>query len=190
MTRTSALWSALAFSVGAATIAACSAHGPTSSGSVAAASTARNVDLTKMTCAEFLTLGEDVQPRAVAWLDGYSKAGTLKAQDVGEVDIDRQMDVLVVACKQDPKPTFWDKVRAHLPGGSRKVKPTKMTCQEFMDLSETERPEVAYWLDGYNHGVQQQVAVQVDLQRDVAVIVVECKPVPKESLWTKIKQHF
>ena len=142
-----------------------------------------------MTCAEFLALGEDVQPRAVAWLDGYSKAERSRPRMSGG-HIDRQMDVLVVACKQDPSLMFWDKVRAHLPGGSRKVKPTKMTCQEFMDLSETERPEVAYWLDGYNHGVQQQVAVQVDLQRDVAVVVVECKPVPKESVWTKIKQHF
>ena len=175
----------------AVTMAACSTHTPAPSAGVAVpAAAAHKVNPTKMTCAEFLALGEDVQPRVVAWLDGYSKGGTLKAQDVGEVDIDRQMEVLIVACRQDPKPTFWDKVRAHLPGGSKKVQPTKMSCQEFIDLSQTERPEVAYWLDGYNHGVQRDTVGEVDLQRDVAVIAVECTPAPKESLWAKVKQHF
>ena len=48
-------------------------------------------DLTKITCEEFLGLSEDVQPRAVAWLDGYSKAGKLKEEDIGEVDVDRRL---------------------------------------------------------------------------------------------------
>ena len=39
---------------------------------------AKKANLPKMTCEEFLGLSEDVQPRAVAWLDGYSKGGTLK----------------------------------------------------------------------------------------------------------------
>ncbi|TMA53323.1 MAG: hypothetical protein E6J76_04810 [Deltaproteobacteria bacterium] len=114
---------------------------------------AKKANLPKMTCEEFLSLSEDVQPRAVAWLDGYSKGGTLKEQDIGEVDVDRQMAVLVVACKQDPKKTLWDKVRAHLPGG-KKVKPTKMTCQEYVDLEQSVRPELVYWADGYAKGTR------------------------------------
>lgn len=132
-----------------------------------------------------------MQPRAVAWLDGYSKGGKLKDEDVAEIDVDRQMAVLVVACKEEPKKTLWDKMRSHLPGG-KKVKPVKMTCQEFVDLDETDRPELVYWIDGYNKAkrVQEGAAGEVDLQRDVGVVVVDCKQAPKESLWTRIKKHL
>src|SRR5439155_18377458 len=111
---------------------------------------AKTVKPTKMTCEEFLALGDSVKPAAVAYLDGYSKAGKLKEENIGEVDVDREVAVLVVACKQEPKKTLWDKIRDHLPGGKRKVKPTKMTCQEFVDLDQTVRPEAVYWAEGYD----------------------------------------
>ena len=155
----------------------------------AASAALSKLDPRRTTCAEFASLGEDVQPRVVAWMDGYSR-GRLKTQDVGVLDVDRQTDTLVVACQESPKVTFWDKVRAHLPGGSKQVKPAKMTCEEFANLSETQRPEVAYFLDGYNHGVKQEAVGVVDFKRDVDTIVIACKPTPKESVWSKIKQHF
>ena len=153
---------------------------------------ARKADPTKMTCEEFLALGESVRPRAVAYLDGYSKGGKLKEEDVAEVDVDRQLDVLVVECTQEPKKTLWDKLRAHLPGGSEKVTPTKMTCEEYVSLKESVRPELVYWADGYNKAktVQEGVAGEVDLERDVAVVYEECKQAPKESLWAKLKKHI
>ncbi len=175
MTRSSWLLSAVAIGIAASAITA----------------EAKTVNPPKMTCTEFLALSEDIQPRAVAWMDGYSAAGKLKEQDVGEIDVDRQTEVLVVACKEDPKVTFWDKVRAHLPG-KKKVKPTKMTCQEFVDLDETVKPEAVYWAAGYNAAtkVKEGVAGEVDLERDVGVVVIDCKQAPKESFWTKVKKHF
>jgi acid stress chaperone HdeA len=153
---------------------------------------AKKTNLTKMTCEEFLGLSEDVQPRAVAWLDGYSKSGKLKEEDVGEVDVDRQMAVLVVACKEDPKKTLWDKISAHLPAGMHKAKPTKMTCQEYVDMQQTDRPELVYWADGYNRRakVKEGAVDEVDLERDVAVIYEDCQQAPKESLWAKLKKHL
>ena len=152
----------------------------------------KTAKLPEMTCEEFLGLSEDVRPRAVAWLDGYSKGGKLKEQDIGEIDVDRQMAALVVVCEQDPKQSFWDKIRGHLPGGSRKVKPAKLTCQEFVALDQTVRPEVVYWAEGYNRAakVQQGTVGEVDLERDVAVIVEECKQAPTESFWAKMKTHL
>ena len=152
---------------------------------------AKTVKPTKMTCEEFLALGDSVKPAAVAYLDGYSKAGKLKDEDIGEVDVDREVAVLVVACKEDPKKTLWDKIRDHLPGGKRKIKPTKMTCQEFVDLDERVRPEAVYWAEGYNKAtkVKTDEVGEVDLERDVAVVYEECKPAPKESFWSKIKKH-
>jgi hypothetical protein len=150
---------------------------------------AKKVNPTKMTCEEFLALGESIQPRAVAYLDGYSKRGKLKEEDVAEVDVDRQMAVLVVACKEDPKKTLWDKVRAHLPGG-KKVKPTKMVCQDYVAMDETDRPELVYWASGYHKGVKETDAGEVDLESDVAVVYEECKAAPKESFWSKVKKHL
>jgi hypothetical protein len=155
------------------------------------AAAAKNVQPPKMTCEEFLSLDDDAQARTVAWADGYDKGGRIDEEDVGEVDVDREMAVLVVACKEDPKKSFWDKVRAHLPGG-KKVKPVKMTCQEFIDMDESVRPELVYWADGYNKAkkMKEGVAGEVDLEQDVAVVYEECKQAPKESVWAKIKQHF
>jgi acid stress chaperone HdeA len=100
--------------------------------------------------------------------------------------------VLVVSCQQDPKATLWDKIRAKMPFGSKKVKPIKMTCDDFMALGESEKPEVAYWLAGYNAAKKTDVAAsgEVDLETDTAVLLQECKPAPKASLWEKIKKKF
>lgn len=186
MTSSNVRRAALGAGLLAATLAACAQRAP----APPPAPTSFKLDPRKTTCAEFVGLGETIQPRVIAWMDGYSRAGTLQQQDVGQVDVDRQTDVVVVACEQAPTESFWQKIRAHLPGGSKKVEPTKMTCEEFASLSETERPEVAYWLDGYNHGVRQETAGVVDFQRDTATVLVACKPTPKESVWSKIKQAF
>jgi acid stress chaperone HdeA len=153
---------------------------------------AKKHNLPKMTCEEFLALGEDLQPRAVAWLDGYSKGGKLKEEDLGEVDVDRQVEVLVVSCKEDPKKTLWDKIQEKLPGASKRVKPVKMTCEDFVALTESERPELYYFAKGYNRGskVKEDVSGEVDLEKDTAVVYQECKQAPKESFWAKVKKHF
>ena len=153
---------------------------------------AKKHNLPKMTCEEFLALGEDIQPRAVAWLDGYSKGGKLKEEDVGEIDVDRETAVLVVSCKEDPKKNLWEKIQEKLPGGKKRVKPVKMTCEDYVALSESERPELYYWAKGYNRGskVKENVSGEVDLEKDTAVVYQECKQAPKESFWAKVKKHF
>ena len=145
----------------------------------------------KMTCEEFLALGEDYQRRAVAYLDGYSAGGKLKEEDVAEVDVDRQMAVLVVACKEEPKKTLWDKIRSKLPGG-KKVKPTKMTCEEYVALDQKVQPEMVYWAQGYDKAkkLKEGDLGEVELERDVAVVYVDCKQAPKESFWSKVKKHI
>jgi len=142
-------------------------------------------DATKVTCEEFAAQSPEGQARITAFLDGYSKRGK-KIEDIGTIDVQRQLDVLVVSCKQDPKATLWGKIKAHMPGGKKKVDP-KMTCEEFLALGSSVQPEVAYWLDGYNRKENVVDAGQVDLERDMAVLVQECKPAPKESLWKRIK---
>ena len=156
-----------------------------------AVASAKKVDAAKVTCEEFLAMGSDVQPRLVAYLDGRSKSGQ-KVEAVGEVDVQRDMSVLVVACQQDPKATFWDKVKAKLPVGKKKAKSVPMTCEEYMSLDKESQPETAYFVAGYNKKTNTEVAAadEVDLETDTAVLLVDCKPTPKASLWEKLKKHF
>ena len=145
----------------------------------------------KMTCEEFAAQTPEAQTRVAAFLDGYSKGGKKFADD-SEVDVDRELDMLVVSCTQEPKATLWDKIKAHMPGGKKKVKPVKMTCEEFLALDSDVQPEVAYWLAGYDAASKTDVddSGEVDLETDTAVLVQECKPAPKASLWEKIKKKF
>src|SRR5207245_14188 len=57
----------------------------------------------KMSCEESLGLSDSVKPQAVAYLDGYTKGGKLKEEDIAEVDVDREVAVLVAACTEEPK---------------------------------------------------------------------------------------
>lgn len=142
----------------------------------------------KMTCEEFAAHSTQSQQRVAAYLDGYSKRGK-PIEDVADVDVERDVDVLVVACKETPKLTLWDKIRAHLPGGKKKVKPVKMNCEEYLTYSSDTQGEVAYWLAGY-HGGEVDGADEVDVEHDVALLVEECKVAPKVSVWERIKKKF
>ncbi len=152
----------------------------------AAGAAKRNVP--KMTCEEFAAHSTTTQLREAAWLDGYSKRGK-PIGDVAEVDVERDVDAIVIDCKQTPKVTLWDRIRAHLPGGKRKVKAVKMNCEEFLTYTSNVQGEVAYWLAGY-HGTQVDGADEVDVEHDVAVLVEECKIAPKASVWERIKSKF
>jgi hypothetical protein len=59
-------------------------------------------------------------------------------------------------------------------------------------MSKTARPELYYFAKGYNRGskVKENVSGEVDLEKDVAVVVQECKQAPKESFWARVKKHF
>lgn len=152
---------------------------------------AKKKNAPKMTCEEFAAQTPEAQTRVAAYLDGYTKGGT-EVTAADEVEVDRELDVLVVSCTQEPKATLWDKIKKHLPGGKKKVKPVAMTCEEFLSLSSDVQPEVAYWLAGYDAARNKAVAAsgEVDLETDTAVLIEECKPTPKASLWERIQKKF
>jgi hypothetical protein len=147
-------------------------------------------DPVTITCEEFASATPEAQSRVAAYLDGYSKGGK-KIEDIDEIDTDRDLDTLVVSCTQQPKLSFWQKIEMKLPGGKKHVK-IPMTCEDFLALGSDDQPEAAYYLAGYNRATKTTVdaAGEIDLEQDVAVLVQECKPAPKESLWARIKKHF
>jgi hypothetical protein len=156
-----------------------------------AAPAAAKKDPTKITCEEFAAQTPEGQARITAFLDGYSKRGK-KVEDVGEVDVQRELNVLVLSCAEQPKATFWDKVKMKLPGGKKRVKPVQMTCEDYLSLSSDVQPEVAYWLAGYNRKTktETEAAGEVDLEQDTAVLIEACKPTPKAPLWQRVKEKL
>jgi len=167
--------------------------------------TGKKVDPTKMTCAEFVALTEEAQPRVVAWLDGYSSGAKAKPEAVPVV-VKREIAHIVEECTETPKQSLWDKIRGKLPGGKKTVaNPAKMTCEEFVALEKPAQPEVAYWMDGYNEGAQKGQpetkgakaadgeatgAADVALDADVVAVVEECRVEPKQALSDEIKKKF
>src|SRR5262245_53925682 len=118
---------------------------------------AKKVDATKITCEEFAAQTPEDQEKITAFLHGYSKKGV--AEDaLGEVEVDRVLDVAAIGCVEQPKATLWDKFLAKIPGGKKLIKPVKMTCEEFMALGTDVQPEVAYFLDGYSRKDKTNVA--------------------------------
>jgi hypothetical protein len=141
-----------------------------------------------MTCEEFAAQSKDVQTRSAAYLDGHSKRGK-PVEDVAEVEVERDVDALVISCRETPKRTVSDMIRAHGSGGGRRVNPPKMNCKEFLAYSRDVQGEVAYWLAGY-HGGEVAGADEVDVEHDVAVLVKECRVAPEASVWDAIKAKF
>ncbi len=146
-------------------------------------------DATKITCEEFASQTPEGRTRITAYLDGYSNRGK-KVEDIAAVDVQRELDVIVVACREEPKATLWQKIEKRLPGGKKKIHPVKMTCEEFLSESKDVQTEAAYWLDGYSASEDVHAAGEVDLERDTVVLVEMCKPAPKESLWKRIKSKL
>jgi hypothetical protein len=72
------------------------------------------------------------------------------------------------------------------------TKPAKMTCEEFVILDDTVKPNVVYWAEGFNQkGKPVDAVVDIDATNKlVPVLVDECQKTPKASFWQKVKQHL
>lgn len=75
---------------------------------------------------------------------------------------------------------------------AKAIKPTELTCQEFLSYDEVTRPQIVYWSEGLNGKGKPEDAV-IDVERInslVPVIVEDCIKEPKSSYWQKMKQEF
>jgi acid stress chaperone HdeA len=77
-------------------------------------------------------------------------------------------------------------------GAAEAKKASEWTCQDFLAVSEGQRAQVVYWMEGYNAAGKPAMAeVDVeDFSRPIATVVTECQKDPKASLWDKIKNFF
>jgi len=72
------------------------------------------------------------------------------------------------------------------------IKPTELTCEDFLSYDEVTRPQIVYWSEGLNGKDNPKDAV-IDVERInslVPVLVEDCAKEPKSSYWQKMKQEF
>jgi|SRR5665213_1131646 len=75
---------------------------------------------------------------------------------------------------------------------AKAVKPTEMTCEEFLSYDEVTRPEIVFLSEGLKGKAKAKDTV-VDVDRIhtlVPVLIEDCKNEPKASFWQKLKSRF
>jgi acid stress chaperone HdeA len=68
----------------------------------------------------------------------------------------------------------------------------KMTCEDFVGLEDSFKPDAVYWAIAYGEdGKPESAGVSVEgIERMVPVIVEACQTTPKQSFWQKVKAEF
>jgi acid stress chaperone HdeA len=72
---------------------------------------------------------------------------------------------------------------------SSKVKPSKITCEEFVVLDETVKPQVIYFIEGATRkGKMEDAVISVDeISNPVLWVLDECRKTPKATVWQKVE---
>ena len=68
----------------------------------------------------------------------------------------------------------------------------KMTCEEFVGLEDSFKPNAVSWAIAYGaNGKPESAGVSVEgIQQIVPVVIEACQKTPKESFWQKVKGEF
>ena len=105
----------IAMSVVAATLVA------SSTGAMAAQSTAANKPLGKMTCEDFIALDDSFKPKMVYWAVAYGQGGKPESAGINVDGTEKMIVALGEACKKAPKESFWEKVKAEVKKFEKKM---------------------------------------------------------------------
>jgi acid stress chaperone HdeA len=68
--------------------------------------------LAEWTCADFVGLDAQFQPKAVYWAAAYAKSGKPEAAVLDVEGIEKLTPAVVADCKQDPKASYWTTLKA------------------------------------------------------------------------------
>ena len=68
----------------------------------------------------------------------------------------------------------------------------KMTCEEFVGLEDSFKPDAVYWAVAYGEdGKPEGAGVSVEgIEQIVPVVIEACQKTPQESFWQKVKAEF
>ncbi|WOJ89610.1 HdeA/HdeB family chaperone [Methylocapsa polymorpha] len=70
--------------------------------------------------------------------------------------------------------------------------PQDWTCSEFIQVPNKAKPNVVYWLDGFNKGSKSDTSevTAKDFNHPIGKLVDECRKNKTENLWDAIVKHF
>ena len=72
-----------------------------------------------------------------------------------------------------------------------KMRPSKMTCENFVAVDAVYQPALVYWVAGVDHlGISETDTMVVDTATPVALVVSECKKTPKTSFKAKVRELY
>jgi acid stress chaperone HdeA len=68
----------------------------------------------------------------------------------------------------------------------------KMTCEDFVGLEDSFKPDAVHWAIAYGEdGKPESAGVSVEgIEQIVPVVIEACQKAPKESFWQKVKAEF
>jgi len=75
---------------------------------------------------------------------------------------------------------------------TKAVKPTKMTCEEFLSYDEVTRPQIVFLSAGLKgNGKAKDPVVDADrINTLVPGVIEDCRAEPKSSFWQKLKARL
>jgi acid stress chaperone HdeA len=79
-----------------------------------AASSSAKKPIGKMTCGDFLAIEDHFQPKVVYYAVAYAKGGKVESAGVDVAGIENIVPAVVNGCKNAPKESFWEKVKAEV----------------------------------------------------------------------------
>jgi hypothetical protein len=71
-------------------------------------------------------------------------------------------------------------------------KPQDWTCSDFIQVPDKAKPNVVYWMAGFNKGGKaDSLDVKAeDFKHPIGKLVTECRKNKTENLWDAIVSHF
>ena len=118
------------------------------------------LDMTRVTCADYLAMPADRSEVFSAWMSGWfnQRFGYVT---VGFEDFARNIDSVKRWCTSNPQRTIMAALeqsppQAAPPGGQVKVDMARVTCKQFLASDAQRRQMIAYWMSGYFRASRNQ----------------------------------
>ena len=152
------------------------------------------VDMTRVTCADYLAMPADRSQIFSAWMSGWfnQRFGYIT---VGMTDFARNVDSVKRWCTSNPQRTIMAALEQSPPqpgppGGQVKIDMSLITCKQYLAGDTQAQQMIGYWMSGYFRASKNQPVFDfqrfADNKRKVASY---CKKNGGESLMSAIQKN-
>ena len=152
-----------------------------------------SVDMTQVTCADYLAMPADRSEVFSAWMSGWFNQ-RFGYTTVGFTDFARNVESVKRWCASNPQRTVMAALeqsppQAAPPGGQVKVDMSLVTCKQYLASDAPRRQMIGYWMSGYFRASRNQPSF--DFQRfanNQRAVASYCKKRGGETLMSAIQK--